>query len=123
MSILYISARRPKGAFRRSNEGYWAALSLSFHRISIILFMNIIAWGPQVSHNVIQLFSNSYFNKILCRVNYSFNQMITISVELLSLENCWFMLNVVGRRANYHSCFAEQRSRWVDIVSQSMYII
>ena len=28
---------------------YWAALSLSFRVISILL-MNIIAWGPQVKH-------------------------------------------------------------------------
>jgi hypothetical protein len=27
--------------------GYWAALSLSFRQI-FIMFMNIIAWGPQV---------------------------------------------------------------------------
>ena len=32
-----------------SVEFYWAALSLSFRRISIRLFINIIAWGPQVS--------------------------------------------------------------------------
>ena len=27
---------------------YWAALSLSFRLISILLFMNIKAWGPRV---------------------------------------------------------------------------
>ena len=32
----------------RSRVRYWAALSLSFRRISIML-MNIIAWGPQVT--------------------------------------------------------------------------
>ena len=37
---------------------YWAALSLSFRRISIppnlyFMFMNIIAWGPQVRYNQI----------------------------------------------------------------------
>ena len=30
---------------------YWAALSLSFRQISIML-MNIIAWGPQVADNM-----------------------------------------------------------------------
>ena len=27
---------------------YWAALSLSFRLISILMLVNIIAWGPQV---------------------------------------------------------------------------
>ena len=31
---------------------YWAALSLSFRLISILMLMNIIAWGPQVNNSL-----------------------------------------------------------------------
>ena len=41
-------------------KGYWVALSLSFRRISIRrnsvhMFMNIIAWGPQVSEKALRV--------------------------------------------------------------------
>ena len=51
------SAMRYCAAPRCSNHSplacsYWAALSLSFRLISILL-MNIIAWGPQVNLNAL----------------------------------------------------------------------
>ena len=43
------------GFYKQTNKqtnSYWAALSLSFRLISILLFMNIKAWGPQVNKQV-----------------------------------------------------------------------
>jgi len=53
--LTFIDFKNKEGfrqciSWENAQDSYWAALSLSFHRISI-RFMSIIAWCPQVKQD------------------------------------------------------------------------